>query len=508
MSLARARATRGRSASFPAPTAGWVTRKNIADMKPDEALELINYIPQPDRVVLRGGQSTFATMAATQSTLFSYQSGTTSRLLSAGDGKVFNITAGGNLTGAVALGSGYTSNIWQWVNFGTVGGQFVIAVNGSDTGWAYNGSTLSSLSITGGSTVSNYINVTAHARRLFFIVKNSLTYDYLSVETIGGTASTVDLTAYCKRGGYLVAAASWTVDSGDGVNDVLAFITSQGEVLAFQGTNPGDANAWSLIGVFSTSAPIGYKCFANEGSELYVLTTEGPRALSAILRGQEGSQTLRNIEPTFKAAASSFSATAGWQVINVLGNKLMLFNVPATSNGTYHQYVWSLETEGWCKFTNWNATNFVSHNGALYCCGADAKVYQCLTGTTDGGGVINGDIKIAFNYLGGRNSEKQVVMVRPVWEATADLTYGINVNMDFANEAPIYSVSSASSGTPWGSLTWASWTWGNQSSNIYQSWEKAGGLGRCASLWLRTQTTGLSPALLACDWVWEQGGLI
>jgi hypothetical protein len=43
---------------------------------------------------------------------------------------------------------------------------------------------------------------------------------------------------------------NWTNDAGDGVDDYAAFVFSTGEVLVYQGDDPGSVNAWSLIGRF------------------------------------------------------------------------------------------------------------------------------------------------------------------------------------------------------------------------------------------------------------------
>jgi hypothetical protein len=49
-----------------------------------------------------------------------------------------------------------------------------------------------------------------------------------------------------------MAIASWTRDGGSGMDDVLAIITSNGEVLIYSGTDPeGSRRRGAKVGLFS-----------------------------------------------------------------------------------------------------------------------------------------------------------------------------------------------------------------------------------------------------------------
>ena len=118
--------------TVPAPVAGWNARDSIADMKPTDAVRLDNLYCTPYDVFLRSGYSNYATgMTGTINSLMSYSPPTgTAKLFAAVGANVYDVTSGG-VVGAAVI-STRTSDKWQHVNFGTAGGNFLIAVNGAD----------------------------------------------------------------------------------------------------------------------------------------------------------------------------------------------------------------------------------------------------------------------------------------------------------------------------------------------------------------------------------------
>src|SRR5690606_18644214 len=111
--------------------------------------------------------------------------------------------------------------------------------------------------------------------RLFFMENNVLGFWYLAASAISGTATFFNLAPFCSLGGYLMAMGTWTRDGGSGLDDYAVFYTSRGEVLVFQGDDPGDATAWSLVGVFRLGAPVGRRCMIKAGPDLVLVTEDG-----------------------------------------------------------------------------------------------------------------------------------------------------------------------------------------------------------------------------------------
>ena len=59
-----------------------------------------------------------------------------------------------------------------------------------------------------------------------------------------------DLGSFMTRGGFLETIATWTQDSKQTVDEYLAFITSRGQVVVYQGTDPATANTFALVGLY------------------------------------------------------------------------------------------------------------------------------------------------------------------------------------------------------------------------------------------------------------------
>ena len=70
--------------TLPAPTGGWNARDNIAKMKPEDAVRLVNLFPGVASVDLRGGYSAHVTgLPAQVETLMEYSGGATDKMFAA-----------------------------------------------------------------------------------------------------------------------------------------------------------------------------------------------------------------------------------------------------------------------------------------------------------------------------------------------------------------------------------------------------------------------------------------
>jgi len=74
---------------------------------------------------------------------------------------------------------------------------------------------------------TNIINVNVFGNRLFMVEKNTLKIWYLPIQSIAGAATAFDLSTIFGRGGYLMAMGTWSVDAGNGMNDLAVFVSSE-----------------------------------------------------------------------------------------------------------------------------------------------------------------------------------------------------------------------------------------------------------------------------------------
>lgn len=493
--------------NMPAPTKGWVTNKSLRDMKPDEAVVLDNMDPREIDVVLRPGNSVHSSGNGTTSvqSLVAHHAPGNAVLLSAASGKIFDATL---TTAPVQLATGFASNIWQSEFISIAGsGHYTMLVNGSDAPQVYNGSTVTAASISGsGLTASNLIDVRKHKRRLFFIEKASFKFWYLDVDAIGGTLSQFDLGPLVTLGGELLTMATWTRDGGSGPDDLAVFITSRGEVIIYAGLNPGDANDWSLVGVFKIAAPLGRRCWFKYGGDVAVITQDGLVPLGRVLSTDQGGLAVKtlsaNIAPTFTTYAKQYKSNNGWCGVLYTGGKKILVNVPIGQTNNY-QLVMNTNTGAWTRYTGLPVQCFAILDDLLYFGGAAGKVWLADDGMSDNDVAIIGRVQLAFNYFG-MAFNKLFKLIRPLLQTDGELQFGYVVLTDFQDAEPETDITLAGEGTAWDEGTWDDFSWSDPYTTL-QEWRTAGAEGRCASLKMRISSASTQAGLLGVDWQFERG---
>ena len=498
------------SRTYPAPFGGWNARDEITSLQPGEASALVNWFPDESTVEARGGYDEHATgLGGNVESLMPYHDGSTDKLLAAANGNIYE--AGGSGAVGAALASSLGSSRFQHVNFGTAGGQYLVMCNGEDAVRYYNGTaittTISGTAITGtGLTNSDLIHVNSFKRRLFFCEKDTLRFWYLAVNSLTGTASSFDLGGLCRRGGFLMAMATWTRDGGDGIDDLAVFITSRGELIVYQGTDPGSASSWSMVGRFDVGAPIGRRCFLRYGGELIIITQDGFVPISPLLANARTDERLAISSRISGAVTEQIIANSGrdgWEAIIYPRGNYVLFNIPQSSTKSI-QYVMNTSTGAWCSFSGMNAFSWAVYNDDLYF-GGNGKTYKADQGYDDAGADIELYVTGAPQYFDHRGRQKRFTMVRPTFRTKGNLQPRIALRTDYksvtAGSAPAFS---GSSGTPWGS-PWGS-EWSN-SDKIIQRWYPTSGYGYNAQIDMRFNTK-TRVSWLSTDWTYEMGGVL
>lgn len=505
--MARAPSAGFDRASIPAPIGGWNARDDIGNMKADEAIVLDNWFPQTNYVELRGGSASHATgLVGTVEALFEYSSGTTRKLLGFANGEVLDCSSAGAVGAALATGN--TADRWQSVNFRGYG----LFVNGADTPTKFDGTTWSTTAWTGsGLTPENLIGINIFKSRVFLIEKDTANYWYAPVNNIAGAVSKVDLSGIAPNGGTLMAMGTWTRDGGAGVDDYAVFLMSSGDLILYQGTDPGNASAWSLVGVFRIGPPIGRRCMLKLGADLFIITQDGYIPMSKVLSLDRTSQNANLsdlISGAVSAAAQAQGSTFGWQICLYPKGNYCLFNVPA-GGGTFHQHVVNTTTGKWCRFTGMNASCWAVYNDNLYFGGAGGVVYKADTGTSDNGSNITADGKSSFQYYGGKGAYKLFTMIRPVMASDGNLPVSIAFDVDFSDTTTAYDPSTVTTaGSPWNTSPWNTSPWQRGVSTV-AAWRSVAGTGYCAAVRIRTSTMAQVVRWHSTDvqWIKSQGGL-
>ena len=578
--------------SLASPIGGWNARDSLAEMNPLDAVQLVNFFPTPTDVTLRKGYTKASTgITGEVQTLMNYAGfNGTNTLFAIAGGVIYNAST----DPATAVLTGLSNSKFQHCMITTAGGQFLIAVNGTDPAIIYDGTrwykmattttaaTISTITRGGtgnltatlttatahglatgnrvsisGATASNYngiyyitvtgtttftytmatapaadatvvgtytvlgitgvnsntfININMCQNRLFFVQKNSMTFWYLPVQSIGGAALDFNLGAIARSGGYLQAMGTWTLDAGYGVDDLSAFVTSMGEVMVYKGTNPSDSNAWSEVGVWQMGQTFARRCFFKYAGDLLLLTQDGLVPMSAALQSSRLDPRVNLTDKIYYAvsqAATNFYAEFGWQINYFASENMLILNIPVGTG--YEQYVMHTITKSWARFTGVNAICWeVSADNKIFF-GANGFVGQFYSDTSDAGANIVANAQQAYSYFDSRGQLKRFTLVRPILQTNYGLpTVLCGISTDF-DTVPLtnqiaFNPATLDAGI-WDTALWDQANWGGNLV-ITKFWQGVNGLGFSGSINLNVASQGIEFHWASTDYVMETGGVL
>lgn len=467
----------------PAPVGGWDTAISRARMPEDRGIMLRNFFPQPDYVEIRRGcrmHHNTGTGAPVE-TLMPWHGSTGEKLFAASGGSVFDID------GIIPTLAGMSNNRFQSVNFSTPGGQFLWVCNGANAPRYFDGSDWSTASITG-TDADKAIAVSIHKGRVWFTLKGTTKAAYLPALSIQGAATEFNVGQLFSKGGELVATGSWSVDGGDGPDDLMVFISSRGQAAIYKGTDPANLDTWEVVGVYDIGEPIGRRCFRQFGADLAVITTAGVVPLSKAMltdRGQSQSVALTGqIQREMNTAARSWGGNFGWEAVSYPRGTMAILNVPMKENASQKQFVMNSLTGAWCEFTGWDANTFAVFGSRLFYGGNDGKVFEADLPGADEGRYFDAVIRTAWSAYGGRSRMKRWTLVQPNIESNLYVTPTVRALTDF-DVSPPRGITSSIQLSPddalWDQAIWDQSKWARENL-IQRDWYALSGIGRQASI--------------------------
>ena len=489
---------------IPFPVKGWNTRDPLEEMDPQFSPEMVNFFPRGRDGVLRNGYRTHATGMGSASvpTVVEYaaESGTR-QLIAAANGNIYNATTFN--AAATSLASGFSENRWQSV----VMNNRLLLFNGTDQPKQWDGSTLSDATYTG-LTDNDLIVPTVYKSHLYAVQKNTASVWYVTTAgAITGAMTEYDMGPLLKKGGYLLWVSSWTNDTGNGLQDMLMVCSNVGELLMFQGDDPGATN-WTIAGRYFPPKPLGRRSIINYGGESGIITEYGFLPISEVIRGNNDREAYENLVPindAFRAAAELYGSNDGWEAIQYPRGNMLMVNIPLAQNTDAEQFVMNTLTGAWTRFTGVKACSWVNFNDKAYFGGIDGKIYEFDDGQADGSSAIQASVATAYNYFGDAASIKRFTLLRPFLISTDELQFKLGVDVDFQSRRLTETVTTiGAGGTVWGS------PWGSPWSPVETpraEWYCVEGIGRAASVQLRGDFKSLSLSLSAFSVNFETGGM-
>jgi hypothetical protein len=276
-----------------------------------------------------------------------------------------------------------TSGEWMTFQHTTTGGSFLCCFNGTDPRQIYNGTawtTEPAITVTTTDTTTEPDTITVtdigdqigaaflFKQRQFLIKSGTMDAYYLGVNSIGGEAAVFPLGGVMKKGGGLLTGFTWSPESGDGLNMLCCFVSTEGEIAVYQGDDPSVAASWALKGVYSIGKPLGKNAFIQAGGDILIATVTGLIPLSQVFQRDRDTVALsalsRAIDDRWQNVARSVSF--GWSITAWPEKSLVFVSFPFTASEPDTTFVLNVQTNKWSLITNWQAMAYCAFQGQLY----------------------------------------------------------------------------------------------------------------------------------------------
>lgn len=506
--------------TFPAPVSGWIANQNLLvpnARKPDGstvqgAAVLENWFPTATGIRMRGGSDIFATIGDETdpvTSMFSYVNGNNKKLFATTATAIYNVTTPVSPTNTQSLiddlGGFLVDDLgnillctedvapapdvdllaggdWSVVQFATAGGTFLRAVNGVDTPLVYDGTDWAltpAITVVDPTTLSF---VWVSKSRLFFIQKDTLDAWYLPVSSIGGAAVKLPLGGVFTLGGSLIFGGTWSVESGDGPSEQTVFVTSEGEVAAFRGSDPSDSTDWTKVGVFRIGGPRGSRAFLRAGGDLLIATDIGLIPLSTAFQRDVAAlapaAVSYSIEIEWNKAVAERSGS-GWHTALWPTKQMMLVAPPTPVGSQPIVLVANARTGAWAPFTGWNVKCLQTFGDRLFFGSDSGKIIEAEVTGSDQGSAYTSVCVPLFDPLKSPAAKKVGVQARAVLRATSQPGVKMSLQSDYTVNLPAPpDDTTVAAGNVWGAAVWGASQWGAAADKkTFQEWRSVPGSG-------------------------------
>lgn len=527
-----------------APIGGLNTRDALAVMPATDCPILVNWVPDVGGLQVRKGYREWALNFPSNNpveSVFSYFSATDSFpagsfltdpsampgvLFAATQDGIYDITTQTSVpTLSQALSDVVNAGWISTAMLANSAGAWLLACSETDGYMHFNGTVWDTTPGVTGVTETALVHVNVWKRRAWFVERDSTSVWYLAADAIAGAATELDVGPLLKKGGEVAFTASWTIDAGEGIDDFLVIVTTNGEVLVYKGTDPASITTFGLVGSWYVGqVPVGRRGHAQFGGDLVLLSSEGVFPISFVTRGgvemlTAGSKEYSSkIRPSIGADLKSSFTIRGWQMLSHGGERLLIASVPDYDLTVNKQYAMNTSLAAWTIFADI----------PIYCMHAVAS--YALFGTKDGrvllmngnqdnvpfgassGYEIGTQLQMPFNYFDTPAQDKIFHLARASVLTAVPFANRLTVATDFryANLTVPLSPGLANATALWDADLWDNGVWDGSYGvrPILQSrWVSTPGVGSsgAAVLYANFQVPA---TLVSIDYLYEVGGAL
>ena len=408
---------------YLSPFGGWVTNANPVSQDPHSASILDNFWPEKTGIEPRGGAVKRLKLPGAVWSLFEYEDGEKMRFFAATEKDLYVFGPETNERAPLRKAiSNQTSGLYSVLEMQNEGGRFLSIVNGTDPLHIYDGTAWrrvtdkSSPYAIENVDTRRFVCVWAYRNRQFFIEKNTMNAWCLGINSIAGPAMKLPLAGLFNKGGALLFGATWSSDSGAGMDDRCVFATTRGEFAVFSG-DPIDR--WRLAGVYDIGKPMGREAVISVGGDPIVATKGGLIPISAACKKDltelELASMSHDIEPNWRREATAFGGGSQWRLVKWEERNMALIAPIHDLHLCRNCFVVNLSTGKWSRFSGWRINALSVLGGRLYYADREGNVFLADTGGQDDGTPFECRVCFAFDSLSHDALFKKAHLVRGVF---------------------------------------------------------------------------------------------
>ena len=527
MALFPVTANTAKITSVASPTGGLNAYANLAAMPSTDAIRIVNMVPNSYGCTTRRGTRLHTSgMTGNVESLASRQGadGTTLFLAVAG-AALYDVTTAGAV-GAPLL-SGLNTSVWQSVQFANAAGTHLVMFSGADNPIWYSNAGLARLTAGDGIATGTWSGIdpaklcqgVVHQRRLWAVERDSTFAWFLPADSVYGVANSFDFGPFFRRGGYLAALGTWSADLGQGSDDNLVAISSEGEAVVFAGTDVAVSTSWSLRGTYYIGAPpAGRRFLTNIAGDLMLITMAGIVSMATVLTSTKVDVTSdsaysRKVQYLLSNILQDVGSLAGWEIQYFPEANLLYINIPTVYQGGNGQLVANYINGSWCTFAGMHALTWCRANGRQFYGSTDGRIYEGWVGNRDnmatdgsGGTDIRAACQQAYSDFQMPAAQKQIGIYRPNFLSTQNVQSKTQLAYDYRTTQDMYAAPGAVSlaGSLWSQSYWDMSTWGGEM-QAYRSWNGGLGMGTAVSLTLSLTATA-EITWVSTDYTYRVGG--
>ncbi|EHK76899.1 hypothetical protein SM0020_16311 [Sinorhizobium meliloti CCNWSX0020] len=432
-----------------------MTTADMASQQPGSATVLRNFFPTLMGCKIRGGSQRKALAAdgGDIRSAFKYKYGANEKLFMATASGIYNMTSpAAPPTTTSADVSGMSGGDWCAFQHTNAGTSWLVCLNSANDRQLYNGTTWTTapaITFTDGTTMAQLNYGWLFKNREFFLKNGTLDAYYLAINAVGGAAAVFPLGGVMKKGGSLLTGFSWSLESGDGLNDMCVFVSTEGEIAVYAGSDPSSASDFALKGVYQIGKPLGKNAWIRAGGDILIATTDGLTPMSQVFQRDRQALSLvsvsRPIEDDWRRAANATGT--GWTLKQWPEQNLVFVAFPENSVVTDTTFVLNVLTGRWSTISNWQALCYETLQGGLFFGGPDGYAWQGDAGGTDDGLTFSATYLSQFSPAGQFGQRATATMAHMYFRAKSSPKVRLFARADHDRSTPTFATATEGDAT-------------------------------------------------------------